>query len=410
MLCESLSDEFDVEVIAGMPNHTDTESPLKYGRAQHNNVTINRVRHTRFSKHSIIGRLTNLVTFTMSACLASLRKSKVEAPDIVITETDPFFLPLLGPWLKWRYNNKFVAYLQDVYPDVAIAVGKAKEGFIVSQLRKSLVKAYNKSDRVIVLSPNMLARCERNGVASEKMTIVHNWANCETVFPVKQDNPFRATHHLNNKFVVMYSGNLGMAHVLSPLIEAATNLKDHSEIHFMLIGEGVHKEQLEVLAKERNLSNVTFLSYQPKSQLANSLSAADVHVVSMLPAAEGCVMPSKLYGILAAGTAVISLCEPTSDVSKIVNAYQLGVVCDPSDTTTVAQRLTDTILAMEHNRTETERQGRSAREVCLKKYDQSLQLKKFAVLFRALLEGTAQPVEIGDPAQNQSEELTSCEC
>src|SRR5262249_10938171 len=132
-LCEDLSPEFDITVVAGLPNHLQPGAPPpRPGYDRHGEVTVLRVMHTQFAKDSFVGRITNLLSFTISAFL---RTQFIDHPDVIVTETDPFFLPLLGRWLKWRYQCRYVAYLQDVYPDIAVAVGKVPEGIITRILR-----------------------------------------------------------------------------------------------------------------------------------------------------------------------------------------------------------------------------------------------------------------------------------
>jgi len=390
-LCEDLAQEFDVEVIAGRPNHEQEQfNASTVGVVRRRGVTIHRVLHTRFPKSSWIGRLLNLTTFTASAFLTSLWRSP--RPDLVVTETDPFFLPILGRFLKWRYRIPFIAYLQDVYPDIAIALGKAGDGKLTQALRKTLVNCYNNADQVVVLSEDMKARCVKNGVAASQFTIIPNWADCDQIRPIKQRNQFREKYGLEEKFVVMYSGNLGLAHMLEPIIDAANNLKDQPEVVFVVIGEGVQKVRLQQLAEARGLQNVLFLSYQPREFLEHSLSAADVQIVSMLPEVKGCVMPSKLYGVLASGTSVLSLAPADCDLSRLVNSEELGAVCDPSPAETVSARLSESIRLLASDPELVRQQGLRGRALCLEEYDRPLQVKRFTQLLQRLTDESRIPV------------------
>ena len=141
-LCEDLAatGEFDVQVLCGQPNHVSIEGDgIDQHARQHSGVTIHRANHLQFAKHSMVGKLANLVSFTLSAWRMSGRLPK---PDIVITETDPFFLGFLGRRIQKRHGSRFIAYLQDIYPDIAVACGKAREGFSIRRLRRWLFGAY----------------------------------------------------------------------------------------------------------------------------------------------------------------------------------------------------------------------------------------------------------------------------
>ncbi|MCA9079894.1 MAG: glycosyltransferase family 4 protein, partial [Planctomycetaceae bacterium] len=319
-LSQDLSQDFQVSVLVGLPNHVTGEvATTKAGRDEHAGVEILRVRHTRFPKHNFVGRILNLVTFSLMALLRGLWLPN--RPDIVITETDPFFLPLVGRLLKWRYGCRFVAYLQDIYPEVAIAVGKVQEGFITRMLRWLLVGAYRRADRVIVLSQDMRTLCERNGVPTEKIVVLPNWVDTTSIKPRTEENAFRHQHG-TDRFLVMYSGNLGVGHVLTPIIDAAEQLRDFPDVHFLMIGEGQQKARLEQLAREKNLENIIFLPYQPRETLSDSLSAADLHLVSIRPEVVECLMPSKLYGVLAAGVPMIVLAPCDCELAQIVEQHQ----------------------------------------------------------------------------------------
>jgi glycosyltransferase involved in cell wall biosynthesis len=327
-LCEDLAStgEFDVHVLCGQPNHVADGLSLDDDRMiHHSGVTIHRIPHTSFSKRSMLGKLTNLVTFTLSAWWNS---SRIPRPAVVITETDPFFLGLVGRRLQRKLGSRFVAYLQDIYPDVAVAVDKARQGWLVKWLRKMLFGAYSRADRVVVLSRDMKDRCIEHGVSESRIVTIPNWADTGQLRPIRENNAFRRQQGLEERFIVMYSGNLGLPHLLTPILDAAELLRERRDIVFMFVGEGVQKRELERQAGERGLSNVHFLPYQPKAFLSHSLSAGDVQIVSVKPGVISCLMPSKLYGILAAGSSVLSIAPRDCEMAELVREHELGENCD----------------------------------------------------------------------------------
>lgn len=393
-LAESLTDDFQVEVVAGQPNHVaSSHDTSSLNSNVHNDVRIYRVRHTRFWKHSFIGRMANLLSFTAGAFLRGLWLKK---PTVLVMETDPFFLPLLGPWLSWNHKCKLVCYLQDIYPDIAIAVGKTRESFLTRTLRCWLFRAYRRAEAVIVLSDDMAQKCIHYGLPAEKVHVIENWANCERITPEKSENSFRKEHGLADKFVVMYSGNMGLAHQLEPIIEAAARLADSPDVAFVFVGEGAQKKKLESLARSRNLNAVQFLGYQPRESLSSSLSAANVQIVSMRPEAAGCVMPSKLYGILAAGTAVLAICPHNSDLANIVEEHRVGAVCTATENVALGEEIANSIRELLSNPTKAEDQGRRARQLCLRSYDFNRQSSRIRDLISGLLPPAPAPVHNPD--------------
>ncbi|MCA8989129.1 MAG: glycosyltransferase family 4 protein [Planctomycetaceae bacterium] len=381
-LSETLAADYEVEVVAGWPNHTQVDVTADQLKSpEKNGVRITRLRHTNFGKHSIAGRLCNLITFTLMAAWYGLRMRR---PDVVIAQTDPFFLPLLGRVLKWWHKCRLICYLQDIYPDIAIAVGKARENWLTGLLRRWLFNAYRKADLVIVLGEDMFERCVQHGVPQSSLQIVENWADCQQVYPVKENNPFRLAQNMDDKFVVMYSGNLGLSHQLEPVIEAAAAFRDNSRILFLFVGEGAQKARLQQLVAEQELQNVRFLSYQPREKLAESLSAADLQLVSILPEAVGCVMPSKIYGVLASGTAMLTICPSDCEIARMIEEEHLGTVCDGTEAETLAPQLVQAIQMYLDQPELAATQGERGRELCVARYDFPILAERFSGLMAQL--------------------------
>ncbi len=372
---------FDVTVIAGTPNHVDQAAEDRHATMdEYRGVRIHRAWHSRFSKHSSLGRLVNLSTFAAAAWLAA--RGLKRPPDVIVVETDPFFLPLVGHRLQRRYpRSSLVCYLQDLYPDIAVVVGKIREGMVTRTLRKLLFDVYRRADRVIVLSRDMQQRCESLGVSPSSLEVVSNWTDTNEVWPIKANNEFRRRHGLEDRFVVMYSGNMGLAHDLDSLLETAVILRDRSEIEWVFIGDGVRRQSLEARVAKLGLKQVRFLPYQPKHFLAESLSAADVHLVSVLSGATACVMPSKLYGILASGTPTLAVVEPATELSDLINEHQIGFACSPGDAESLAERIRQLSDDPELGR----RLGQNARRLAEGEFRRERQTARFGeLLFRVL--------------------------
>jgi colanic acid biosynthesis glycosyl transferase WcaI len=204
-------------------------------------------------------------------------------------------------------------------------------------------------------------------------------------------NPFRAEHGLDDRFVVMYSGNMGLAHTLTPILEAATALRQNPHVCFVFIGDGARRAELEAGVAARQLASVRFLPYQPRERLAESLSAADVHLISMQPEATGLLMPSKLYGILASGSAVIAIADPQSELAELIQERTLGYVCDPRTPDGGAERLAYVINFLVDNPAEVRSLGQNARQIAEVEFDRSIQTARFAAMLNELIDVAPVP-------------------
>ena len=377
-LCEGLTDTFDVTVLAGQPNaNPDRKAYKKLGSETKNGVQIWRIPHTTFPKRWKIGRLINLISFLFSTIVFGIFLRK---KDILVFETDPFLLPLAVPFLRLRHRCKIVFYLQDIYPDVAVALGKAKEGWIVSTLRWLLFRQYRRSDRVVVLSRDMKELCVERGISNSKMMTIPNWCDTEKVQPIKVDNPFRKLHQLENKTVIMHSGNMGLSQRLDRILEAAKRLESREDIVFLLVGGGASEAELKQQASDLELKNVRFLPYQPWDELANSLSAADVHLISVDERAIRCLMPSKLYGILASGTCSIAIVPKETELADIIRENNVGTVVAPNN----IEALVKVIEQLADNEASRQQQGELARTLAEEKYNQTDSINQFHTMLFSL--------------------------
>lgn len=383
-LCEDLASDFDVTVVAGRPNQNVTGVASKsWGREQHNGVTILRVPHFNLGKRSLWGRGLGMLSYLAGAAAVA---TWVPRPSVVVVETDPFLLPLAARFLRWRHRCRLIVYLQDLYPDVAVALGKVREGSFTRMLRRWLHAAYRQADRVVVLGDDMRQALSKGRILAEKIDRIPNWADASRVRPVPRDeNPFRDREQLAGRFVVMYSGNMGLCQNLEEVLEAAADLRDRTEILFLMIGDGASRARLEQIASERSLSNVRFLPYQPQVELSNSLSAADLHLVPLDPRVTGYLVPCKLYGILAAGVPALVIADERSETSRVVAEAGVGEVVPPGD----SRRLAERIAWCADHRQELEDMGRRARQLAESEYDRRISTGKFGELLKSVLAGAA---------------------
>ena len=378
-LCESLQLSFDVSVVAGQPNQIrDTtggaswqEEPVRKG------VRIHRIAHAQFPKSRMLLKALNYVSF-VRATRRFLRSC--EAPDVVVFETDPFLLPFEAQRLQRRTGCRMVGYLQDIYPDVAVALGKVPDNWMIRRLRKSLFSVYRSCDRMVVLSEDMKRLLISGGVDGDKVDIVPNWADPELVRPLEQSR-FRISNGLEEKFVVMYSGNLGLTQRLEEFVLAAELLRDEPRIVFTFVGQGSQRDHLVEMVRQKNLTNVRFFDYQPKSELAQSLNAADLHLVPLTRELSQCLMPSKLYGILAAGRPYLTNAPADSELARLTNEYQVGITVEPRSPKAIA----DGIRKAANNASGISDMGKNARKLALSDFTREKSAEKFCAVLKTAL-------------------------
>ena len=267
-------------------------------------------------------RAVDFFTFLLSASWRGLFLCRA---DVVVALTTPPLVSVLGAILAKLGRGRFVYWVMDLNPDEAVAVGWLKpEGTLTHLLDKASRWSLRQVDSVIVLDDYMRARVAAKGIAPEKIVTVPIWMHGEVRFDSEGRERFRREHGLEDKFVVMYSGNHTPCHPLETLVEAARLLRDDPQIHFCFVGGGIEWRKLRDLARTEAWTNATFLGYQPFESLSASLSAADVQIVAMGDAFVGIVHPCKVYNFLAAERPFIFIGPERCHVTDLIREAGLG--------------------------------------------------------------------------------------
>jgi glycosyltransferase involved in cell wall biosynthesis len=315
--------------------------------------------------------MVGLLSYLILAFWVGLRSRR---PDVIVVETDPPVLGLLGAVLARWHRCPFIYYLQDLYPEVGLALGRLRPGILTRFLHWATQVGLKKADRIIVLGEDMRAKVVSRGIAPEKITLVPNWADTDAIVPRPRTNPWSDEPH--DDLVVMYSGNLGLSQNLEQLLEAARELRD-LPLRFVIVGEGAAKATLQALAAAWNLGSVRFFPYQAKDKLGESLAAADVHFVPLRRGLAGAIVPSKLYGILAAGLPFIAAVDADSEVAHVAAETGAGLVIPPDSTADLVASLrwclaNRAILPAMGKRGRTTSEQRFSRTVCVNKIGEIL--------------------------------------
>lgn len=352
-------------------------------REERAGVHIYRARGTRFAKQRFAGRAANYMTYFLSACYAGLR---LDRPDVVVAMTDP---PIIGlaAWLAGKRSRApLVMAFKDLFPEVTVLLPDFHSDAINGMLQAVNQFLVRRAAMNVALGETMRQRLIVNkGAPAERTTIIADWADTTAIAPGPKRNAFSEAHGLADTFVVMHSGNMGLSQSLETIVEAAALLRD-LDVKVVFVGEGVKKAELQGQATALGLTNVLFLPFTPKERLGESFASADVFVVSLQRGMAGYIVPSKLYGILAAGRPYVAAVEETCEVAALTTSRQCGLVADPGD----AKGLADGIRTFYTDRELTNRCGANARTAGLE-FDRRGQVSKYMDLFRRVARPRVAP-------------------
>ena len=261
--------------------------------------------------------------------------------DVVVALTSPPLISVLGSLFVMVRGGRLLFWVMDLNPDEAIAAGWLKENSLTAKaLFRFLGFSLRHAERIIVLDRFMKQRIIDKGIPEEKLAVIAPWSHTDSVaYDAAGRTAFRAAHDLSEKYVVMYSGNHSPCHSLDTLLGAARNLSDHSDIAFCFVGGGSEYDKVKAYAQQNELSNIICLPYQPRNELATSLSAADLHVVVMGDSFTGIVHPCKIYNILEIGSPVLYVGPTNSHIVDVISKLEdRDLVCSArhGDVDTVA--------------------------------------------------------------------------
>jgi glycosyltransferase involved in cell wall biosynthesis len=349
---------------------------------ERNGVRILRAGGTRFGRHGLAGRVFDYLSYLGGALLRLLRVGRA---DLVVAMSDPPLLPTLGVLTRWRTRARLVYWVQDLFPEIAGRLGVLDPAGLVYRAASAFARwLHRRCDLVIALGPRMARALVAAGARPERTTFVDNWADAAAIRPLApEDNSFLGEHGLRGRFVVLYSGNAGRAHVFDAVMQAADLLRDQTEILFLFIGGGQRIPELRATVERERLPNVRFLDYLPREELSRSLSSATVALVTEDPGVEGLLVPSKTYGILASGRPILFVGSPESDVARVVDEAECGVIADPDDGATLAR----VILGLRSEPARLARMGANARRAAEERYDRRHATRRWGMAAQTLLTG-----------------------
>ena len=299
-------------------------------------VQVRRVWTTRFGRGSLIGRACDYASFYVSAGWRLLRL--LGAGDVVVAMTDPPLISVVAALAARLRGARLVNWLQDVFPEAAARSGMRLLSGPLGALARVL-RDWSVRQAVVnvVLGERMAAELGRLAPGA-RLHVVPNWADGTAVRPMAPEaSALRPEWGLEGKFIVGYSGNLGRVHDCETLLAAARLLAQEHQVMFSFVGGGFHFPRL----RAAGLANVTVRGYVSEERLGESLAACDIHLVTLLPAFEGLIVPSKFYGAAAAGRAVIFIGDPDGEIARAIVAHGCGVTVAAGDAAGLAAAIRD---------------------------------------------------------------------
>lgn len=318
----------DVTVVTSRLHYSAADEKLANSE-QHNGVTILRVWTTAYNRSSMFGRLLDLVTFNVFAMLALIRI--LRSGDLVVAKTDPPFVQLFALVAAWLRRAKLVNWCQDLFPEVAYALMKPSHFPAYRHLLSAARNlALRRADYTVAISKEMRLTLLNQGIHRDRVLVINNWCDQQITPIPKEENTLRETWQLQDDFVIGYSGNLGRAHVPESIYRLIEELAGIPKLKMLFIGAGHGMTWLRQRCQDEGFGHVMFQPYQPRQDLSLSLSAPDIHLISLRSGCQKYIAPSKFYGILAAGRPIAFVGDLDSDMAKDIYRSRFGLTLSPS--------------------------------------------------------------------------------
>jgi glycosyltransferase involved in cell wall biosynthesis len=374
-------------------------------------IAIHRVTSSVFGKRGVIFRSFDFLFFNV-ACL--FKAVSLPRHDVVICLTTPPFIALVGIFLRWMKGTRFVFWTMDLYPDVPLAAGVIKRGSIVHWVFDRLDRfCLRRADLVVVLGRCMRDKVLRNGVDPLKLVTIAPWADPSEVpnVPARRfsesmdsavarrvtggearpsvvnDNRYRAEWEIGDRFVIEYSGNCGVGHDVSSVCDAMLALRDDDSIRWVIVGGGLAWPRIEEFIRRHQIPNVILRPYQPRAHLGDLIALGDAHLVLVADGFEGLLIPSKFYGVMAAGRPTIYIGPEETEVARVIREEECGFVIPNSD----PSRLVAAIERLRRDPVTSLSMGLRGRRALERSYSMQLACRRWREQTHALARSEAMP-------------------
>ena len=368
----------NIEIVCAQPTYLIKKKCPK--QELRNKVTIRRIWTFLFDKNKVMGRILNSTScfFNMLIHIFTTNKN-----SLLVFNTNPALLPFLGFISKKFRNQRYIVLIHDLWPELPANTGMIKKGGLFYKIIDYLmISSFMHAIGIITISDKMKEGILRKVPEKKNVFVIQNWADAERLYPVEKGKiGLFEGFRLNNKKIVMYSGNIGRYQPLEVMIGAANELREREDILFLFVGNGAKKAKIQNLAESLELDNIKFLPFQPLNRLSESLSIADVSLMGIYPENEGVIMPSKLYSLLAIGKPIICIADPESEVAKILELAGAGLQAYVGDSRDLANK----ILTIIDNQEKAKAMGKNGRIYFLEHFERKIITKQWCSMLNKLI-------------------------
>jgi colanic acid biosynthesis glycosyl transferase WcaI len=376
----------DVTVITATPHYNrDAEAeraqplrrvaPLFY-RSDFHGIPVIHVKMGKKSR-SVFARLASWIGFHILSTLAGLRGPR---PDVIICPSPPLTIALSAWVLSIRHGARYIYNVQEIYPDIAIKLGALRNKLLIGFFHALERFVYRKAGAVTVIGPGMRENLLKKRVPPQKVHVIPNFVDIGVLSPLPKDNEFSRAQGVHDKFVISYAGNMGPAQGLETFVEAAAMLRGRKDIVFMMMGNGILRDDLEAEVRRLGLENFLFLPQQPFSLVPAIYATSDINLVPLAAGTGNDAIPSKVYRIMACARPILACADTTSELAALVTISNCGAVVPPGNPTAMANVIASAADHSAHWR----HLGGQGRDYVLAHYTRDNVTRQYASLVAAL--------------------------
>jgi len=327
-------------------------------------------------RHKIWARAFDYIIFqALTTILALFRVSR---PDVVFVTSPPITLGVSGILIAWMKGGRFVYDVRELWPDVPVRMGLFRNPLLINFVYWLEDFVYKKSVAISTIARSFQNTLVDRGVPRKKLYFTPNFVDIGFITPSDSKNEFSSANGLDDMFVVLYAGNVGLTQGLEILLEVASEFTINKIIQFVVVGDGAARSSLEAALTQSNLTNIRMLPFQP-ARLVNSMYAtADVCIVPLLRGFSYDTVPSKIYTAMAAGRPVLASAEADSETALLLNESSAGVCVEPES----PEALIEAITSLYENPTHVSDMGNNGRKWIVNYYARSVVIDAYDNMVR----------------------------
>lgn len=377
-IAEGLAQTMPVAVVSGQPTYSE-HGQRAPAREERGGVRIHRVGATHFGKDRLALRALNILTLTLSVAWFALVHFR-RGDRLLVVTNPPTLPPLLGLIARWKGMDAHLL-VHDVYPEVLAATGFLRgDGLAYRLLAHVFAATFRLYGSIVVLGRDMaeVVRAKLGGEGA-RIAIIPNWGDLDEIVPLPRGaNPFVAANAIDAPCVIQFSGNIGRTHDVETILAAARRLRDRRDIAFVFVGYGGKTGAVAEAVASGDLPNVRLLPRQPRDMLGPMLASATATIISFVGDMKGLSVPSRMYNVLSAGTPIVAIADPGSELALVVDEEQAGWVLAPGDVdglVAVVER-----LASPQGMAEAARRGANGRAAVAARYTLGSVIDRFRML------------------------------